>query len=86
MSGSRDVSGMAALSICESLLLCLSDRSLLKEADVIGILQDVASAHRAASSNEADATMHQAVADLIEAIISGGNSVRHRKDEGCEEH
>ncbi len=32
-----DLSGMAALSICESLLLAMNDHKLLPESEIIGV-------------------------------------------------
>jgi hypothetical protein len=70
--------GHAALAICESLLLALSDRKVIDEREVLGILADAASAHRnAAPLSRGDGATHEAAAELIEAIIAGGNSVRH---------
>ena len=74
MTGVPDVTGMAALSICEALLLALNDHDLLPEGEIVGILKDAAAAHRGATSG--DMAAHLAVADLIQAIIDSGNSVR----------
>ncbi|MDT8854002.1 hypothetical protein RNZ50_02940 [Paracoccaceae bacterium Fryx2] len=72
-----DVAGMAALSICESLLLALNDRSVLAESEIIGILTDAAAAHQSASEKAGGEGPHGAAAALINGIIDGGNSVRH---------
>ena len=78
MATISNAAGHAALAICESLLLALSDRDLIDEAEVLGILQDAASAHRAAIPlARGDSATHEAAATLIEAIVAGGNSVRH---------
>lgn len=66
--------GMAALSICEALLLAMNDHELLPEQEIVGVLQDAAAAHEKATG--ADAESHRAVAALINQIIAGGNSVR----------
>lgn len=71
-----DVSGAAALSICESLLLCLTDRGILPEREVVGILQDAAAAHRTSPAEAGNVEMHEAVVALITGILDGGNSVR----------
>ena len=42
----NDVSGTAALAICESLLLALNDRNILPEREIMGILEDAAAAHQ----------------------------------------
>lgn len=69
-------SGMAALSICEALLLAMNDRKLLPEREIIGILRDAAATHENAVGPDAERETHQAVAGLINRIIAGGNSVR----------
>jgi hypothetical protein len=76
MPTNNDVSGAAALAICESLLLCLGDRKILPENEIIGILDDAIAAHRNAPAGAGMAKMHEAVAALIKGIIDGGNSVR----------
>lgn len=73
-----DAAGHAALAICESLLLALNDRNVLPEREIVGILQDAAAAHENAPSNDGLTDLHSAVADLINRIIVGGNSVRRR--------
>ena len=59
MSVPNEIAGLAALSICESLLLALNDRKILPEHEIVGILQDAAAAHEFAvdAKNEADAEM-----------------------------
>jgi hypothetical protein len=75
MTEPHDVAGTAALAICESLLLALNDRKILPEAEIVGILEDAASAHEACPPGDDDA-LHAGVAALIKAILDGGNSVR----------
>ena len=70
--------GVAALSICESLLLALNDHKILTESQIVGILKDAATAHENAIDNDTSAELHRHTADLINGIISGGNSVRRR--------
>jgi L-serine deaminase len=77
MHAKNDIAGLAALSICESLLLALNDRNILPEREILGILKDAATAHELASEGE-DGKMHGAVAALINGILAGGNSVRRR--------
>jgi len=76
MPDQTDYSGMAALSICEALLLAMNDRKLLPEREIVGVLRDAAASHENAAGPEAEKETHQAVADLINRIIAGGNSVR----------
>ena len=76
MSPLSDVSGVAALAICESLLLALNDRKILPEREIVGILEDAAAAHQLFARSDPQAGLHDAVAALINKIIDGGNSVR----------
>ncbi|WP_170329070.1 hypothetical protein [Ruegeria arenilitoris] len=76
MADRQDHSGMAALSICEALLLAIKDRELLPEHEVVGVLRDAAAAHEAAIGNNDEKDMHQAVAFLINRIIASGYRVR----------
>ncbi|MCW1931024.1 hypothetical protein [Pararhodobacter zhoushanensis] len=68
--------GMAALSICEALLLALNDAKTLPEREILGILQDAAATHENAAGTEAEQALHATVAALITRIIAGGNWVR----------
>ncbi len=70
-----DIPGTAALAICESLLLALNDHNILPEKEIVGILTDAAASHANAPNGDDDA-LHAAVAELINGIIAGGNSVR----------
>lgn len=76
MSSANDHAGLAALSICEALLLAMNDRGLLPEQEIIGVLRDAAAAHENAVGTELETERHRAVAELINVIIAGGNSVR----------
>ncbi|SNS60105.1 hypothetical protein [Antarctobacter heliothermus] len=76
MTTTSEHAGQAALSICEALLLALNDRGLLPEHEIVGVLRDAAATHENAVGTEFDTANHRAVADLINAIIAGGNSVR----------
>lgn len=68
--------GQAALSICEALLLAMSERGVLPEHEIVGVLRDAAATHENAVGTELEMEQHRAVADLINAIIAGGNSAR----------
>ncbi|AKI00953.1 hypothetical protein IMCC20628_02254 [Hoeflea sp. IMCC20628] len=78
MTDDQTQSGMAALSICEALLLALNDAKILPEDEIIGVLGDAASAHESAGGSDADVEMNKGAAALIRKIIAGGNSVRRR--------
>lgn len=77
MPTQSDVAGLAALAICESLLLALNDRKVLPEIEIMSVLVDAAAAHTNAL-DDGKAETHEVVAALIQKIIDGGNSVRRR--------
>ncbi|MEQ1670967.1 MAG: hypothetical protein ABL893_08925 [Hyphomicrobium sp.] len=68
--------GMAALSICESLLLAMGDLKIMGEADAVGIISDAADAHREVGASSTDKALNLEVVAILERIIAGGNSVR----------
>ena len=76
MSTASEHAGQAALSIIEALLLAMNDRGLLPEHEIVGVLRDAAATHENAVDAEPEMENHRAVAELINAIIAGGNSVR----------
>jgi hypothetical protein len=76
MSDNSGAAGHAALAICESMLLSLTENKVIDAAEAKAILQDAAAAHRNAIPLLADGTAHAEAASLIEEIIKGGNSVR----------
>ena len=68
-------SGLAALSICESLLLALSDLKIMGERDIGGILDDAAAAHRSAGAPGKQTALNQQVVAILDRISKGGNGV-----------
>lgn len=76
MSDQSHYAGMAALTICEALLLAMNDQNLLPEKEIVGVLRDSAEAHANATGSESEMQTHRGVAALINRIIDGGNSVR----------
>ncbi len=77
MNTDPEAAGLAALSICESLLLSLSDNEVLGNAEIVSILADAAAAHRGAMAGATDPRRHAAAAEVIDRIIKGKNSVGH---------
>jgi hypothetical protein len=51
-------------------------QKVLAQSEIMGLLDDAASAHDNAAMLNDNAQLHQEVAALIKKIISGGNSVR----------
>ncbi len=69
--------GMAALGICESLLLALTDLKIMKEEDARDLLNDVATTHQTAADNSTSPDAHHAVVAIMHRILAGKNGVRH---------
>ena len=69
--------GAAALNICESLLLALTDLKVLSEEEVRMLLTDVATANTEAAASSKTPEMNHAVAEIVQRILVGKNGVRH---------
>ena len=67
---------MAALGICESLLLALTDLKVISDQDARDLLTDVATTHQEAATTSPSAHKHQAVVGIIRHILAGRNGVR----------
>ena len=67
--------GLAALSVCEALLLSLTEDGIIDEAEARGVLEDAAAAHRgAAPLADGAGGEHAEAAAIIEAIRDGRHS------------
>ena len=69
--------GMAALGICESLLLALTDLKIVSEQDARDLLTDVATTHDEAAAASPSSKEHRAVVEIIHRILAGKNGLRH---------
>ena len=79
-SDTHAADGLAALSLCESLLLALGDLKVLSTNDIDDVLEGVAETHRNAAelTTGADAALHRRVVAQLERIRAGGNSGSRR--------
>jgi hypothetical protein len=81
MANSSDIgdvaSGLAALSICESLLLAMGDLRIMNEEEAVGVIEDAAAGHRNYDGPDTDSGLHVEVVAILDRIIAGGNSIRH---------
>ncbi|MET0653596.1 MAG: hypothetical protein ABWY63_13885 [Hyphomicrobiaceae bacterium] len=68
--------GTAALGICESLLLALTDLKVISEKQARDLLTDVATAHTEAAAMTQSPAKHQAVVKIVQRILAGKNGVR----------
>ena len=73
----NDADGMAALGICESMLLALTDLKIISDKDARDLLTDVASTHTEAATTSPHPGKHQAVVEIVQRILAGKNGVRH---------
>ena len=75
----KDVAaGCAALAICESLLLALTELKVIDDKDARGVLEDAAATHRGAESTAPDAAVHHEAAHMIEHIIAVRDALPRR--------
>jgi len=72
-----DADGAAALGICESLLLALTDVKVLSEKDARDLLTDVVTTHQEALEAAESPDKHHAVIAIVQRILAGKNGVRH---------
>ena len=63
--------GAAALSICESLLLALSDLHIIAVKDACNVLDDAAATHRGAVDAGENGDLNGRVVGIIERISAG---------------
>lgn len=70
---SADAEGLAALGICESLVLALTDLKIISDQDARDLLGDVATTHTNAAAASSTPEVHQAVVEIIHRILVGQN-------------
>lgn len=69
--------GLAALTVCESLLLGLVDKGVLDEEERKQILLDAAAAHRTLAERDDAEGLHGRVAAIIERLtVEAGSTMR----------
>jgi hypothetical protein len=69
----RDAEGLAALGICESLVLALTELKIITEQAARDLLTDVVTTHTDAAAVSCTPEKHQAVVDILHRIIAGKN-------------
>lgn len=74
---SIEADGMAALGICESLILALTELDILTEEEVRGVLRDVADTQEKAALSSLSPEKHKAVVEIVQRILAGKNGIRH---------
>ena len=74
---SNDADGMAALGICESLLIALTELKIITERDARDLLTDVATSHTNAALAAQAPEKHRAVVRIVQRILAGKDGLRH---------
>jgi len=72
-NSSTNAAGLAALGICESLLLALTDLRLITEQNSHDILTDVVTTNTEAAALSATPAGHLAVIAIVEKMLAGKN-------------
>jgi hypothetical protein len=72
----HDADGTAALGICESLLLALTELKVISELDARDLLTDVVTTHSEAAATGVTPEKHQAVVAIVRRILDGEDGVR----------
>jgi hypothetical protein len=84
MDDKAGAAGLAALAICESLLLALTESKVLAVGEARSILEDAAAANRNAIPLTPDNERHEAAATVIELILpvaTRSGSSEHEADD-----
>lgn len=78
MQDRTDPAGMAALSLCESLLLAINDKKLMTQSEIMGVIEDAAAAHDHADGSASAHLANKAAAALLRAIVIRDDPNRRR--------
>lgn len=73
----NEADGMAALGICEWLLIALNELKIVSEKKTRDLLTDVGTKHKEAALAAQAPERHQAVVEIVQRILAGKNGVRH---------
>jgi hypothetical protein len=68
--------GAAALGICESLLIALTEAKVINEQDARDLLTDVVTTHQEAAASSKTPDKHHAVVAIVQRILDGKDGVR----------
>lgn len=71
-----EAAGLAALSICESLIIALVEKGILGAEEARNALDDAAAAHRNLELPESERQKHLQAAHLIEQLITQVTAAR----------
>ncbi len=80
--------GLAAITICESLLIALTEKGLLGQDEAQFVLEDAMHSHRTSAHEGRAKDLHGAAARFIELILANSNAelgtskIGQRSDDG----
>lgn len=69
MAAEREAAGLAALSICESLMLALVERGVLRIDEAQAALEDAAAAHQNRDAKDEDSNLHRLAVQIVERLM-----------------
>ena len=81
MTASNDIrglaSGLAALSICESLILEMTYRKMLGHQEVINLIADAVAAHQAGATIDRDSELNAEIIRILECVLTNSHAAQH---------
>lgn len=80
MAAQEEAAGLAALSICESLLIALVEKGVLTAEEARGTLEDAAAAHQGPLLADQARSRHELAGQIIERLMNQMNAVRQGGD------
>lgn len=78
MQDRTDPAGMAALSLCDSLLRAINDKKLMTESEIMEVIADAAATHDQADGPASALLAHKSAAALIRRIVVRDDPNRRR--------
>lgn len=67
---------LAAVSICESLIIALKERELLEADEIDEVIRSAIESHMRAEPSVLSAENHADAAQVMERILTGANAIR----------
>lgn len=85
MTASTDIrtlaSGLAALSLCESLLLEMTYRNILGHREVFNLVSDAVAAHHGNDLVAQDRALNDEIIRILERVLANSDAVRRSLDD-----
>ena len=78
-----DADGAAALGICESLLIALTEAKIIEEQDARDLLTDVITSHQEASGTSTTPEKHHAVIAIVQRSLRARTACAAKQKLDC---